>query len=128
MAYQLFARGKEKTATTGSLITNTNQFSNNGVSNIVLSSLSTTGYTATLTSSSGASRTFISINNLSVGQEYDLDFVATGSSTIFYYINTQGVSNPFSSSGYTDYGASPFTVSTTFVATESTAQNQRHKL
>jgi len=122
MAYQLFARGKERTDTSGSLITNVNQYSNNGNSNIVLSNLSTSGYTATLTSGSNNSKTYITINGLSVGQEYNLDFVATGTFSLFYYINTQGVSNPFTLGGYTAYGASPFTVSNNFVATETTAQ------
>ena len=122
MAYQLFAKGKEITAVTAELITSTSQFSNNGDSNIVLSGLSLTGYTATLTNY-GAIKTFITINGLTPGQEYNFDFSVSGSAAIFYFVNTNGVTNPFTiSGGYTGYSSSPLNVDSSFIATETTAQ------
>ncbi|QDP57693.1 MAG: hypothetical protein Unbinned6486contig1001_8 [Prokaryotic dsDNA virus sp.] len=122
MAYQLFAKGKTITPVTSSLITSTGQFTDNGNSNVALSSLSLTGFTAT-SSSVNKIPVWLNVNNLVVGQEYSWSFklLSASTSTVTYNINPQGVSNPYLQTPVINMAVGT-TYTGSFIATETTAQ------
>ena len=127
MSLQLFAKGKEVTGVTSNLITSTSQYTNNGVSDIAISGLSLSGFTATLTDDVYIPAVFITFDDLIVGQVYDYTFQFTSTNLTFLLlgINLSGSTNPFVKGSYILFNIPsdmPLTHTGTFIATETSAQ------
>tara|TARA_R110000744_G_scaffold106225_2_gene202455 strand:+ start:6350 stop:10819 length:4470 start_codon:yes stop_codon:yes gene_type:complete len=124
MAYQLFAKGKEITAVSSSLITSTSQWSIPVGDHSTLSALSTSGFT--LTNNFGSPivmQVNLSLTNLVVGQTYTLNFTTTSTPAGGYIaVNflLYGETNPDNVT-FTEFSTSVYILTQEFTAVESSA-------
>jgi len=127
MAYQLFVKGKEVVPSIGTFITDVSQYTTEGTT--TLSGTSLTGATLTqgttgTPSTTWTQRLIVTIPNLIVGQSYNYSFTlnsSVGTSYVAFSIRTNGLDYVSGDAGVLDYSTSPLSVSSTFIATQTTA-------